>query len=119
MHNIDLYLQRCRKLAEKKQQHKNKQKKVVERKPEQTLLSFFHSKLKVRKVSTENIEVLEDIAFENRTLHENDIAEKDDSPIKKLLEDSIEKVCEPEVDKPDTHDRVEMSDKDVKIDESS
>ena len=62
-HNIDLYLQQCRKLATQKKKRKN----VEKRKPEQILLSFFHSKPKVPKVSAENIEVLEDIAFESQT----------------------------------------------------
>ena len=78
-------------------------------------MSFFHSKPKVPKVSAKNIEVLEYIAFENQTPHENDIVEEDASSIiSKLLEDLIEKVYEPEVDKPDTHDRVDMIDKDEK-----
>ena len=73
------------------------------------------------KISAEYIEVLEDIAFENQTPpHENDIAEEDASSIiSKLLEDLIEKVCEPEIDKPDTHNRVDKIDKNMKIDGST
>ena len=35
------------------------------------------------------------------------------------MEYLIEKICEPEVDKLDTHDKVDMIDKDVKINRSS
>ena len=79
-------------------------------------MSFFLSKPKVPKVSAENIEVLKDITFENQTPpHENYIAEDASSIISKLLEDLIEKVREPEVNKPNTHDRIDMIDQNEKL----
>ena len=84
----------------------------MKRKPEQTLLSFFHSKPKVAKVSETNI-----VALENRTASMKD--EEDSSfIISKILDDFIKKVCEPRVDKPNTCNRIDLID-DNKIAESS
>ena len=78
-------------------------------------ITAMQHKRKIPKVSAENNNVFKDIAFVNQIPHENDIAEEDASSIiSKLLEDLIEKVCELEVDKPDTHDRVDIIDKGCK-----
>ena len=122
-HNIDLHLQRCLKLAEKKQQHKNKQKMLKKGNPnKQYFLSFTQNWSYQKYLPKYGSSSGFFFWRSNQTPpHENGIAKDDASSlISKLLKDFIEKFCEPEVDKPDTHDRDDMINKDVKkIDGSS